>query len=165
MGKDTFEFEIDDIVNSISIVNESMNISNLKGKSILKSLSLSGVKEPLNKKEKEDKKPKNVDFLFINILGVIVGINAAISLYSMDIYKYMALILNFGDFLVSLIFTCGVFFYIASNYLASFLWNRLGFDKALVALNLVNFSNLIGILSSRYFFLYEPLLARFAYGY
>ena len=70
--------------------------------------------------------------MFINIMGIIVGINAAISLYSMDIYKYMALILNFGDLLVSLVFTCGVFFYIASNYLASFLWNKFGFDKSLL---------------------------------
>ena len=35
LGKDSFEFLIDNMVNSISIVNDSLNISNLKEKSIL----------------------------------------------------------------------------------------------------------------------------------
>ena len=64
-----------------------------------------------------------------------------------------------------MVFTFGVTFYIASSYLASFLWDKYGFDHTLFALNFANIFNLFNILISRKFFLYEILLGRFCYGF
>ena len=58
-----------------------------------------------------------------------------------------------------------ILFYVCSNYLASFLWDKFGFDYALATMIIVNFFNLIGIILSRNYFLYEILFGRFCYGY
>ena len=34
----------------------------------------------------------------MHILGIVVAMNLAISYYSIDMYKYLALILKFNDF-------------------------------------------------------------------
>ena len=46
----------------------------------------------------------------------------AICYYDIDMYKYLALVLQYNDFRISLYYTLSVFFDIGSNYLAAFFW-------------------------------------------
>ena len=72
----------------------------------------------------------------------------SICYYCIDIYKYLALIFNFGDLMISVLFSFGVVFFIGSNYLVTYIWENYGFDWSLMGLNALNFFNLFGIVFS-----------------
>ena len=58
----------------------------------------------------------------VNIFGITVLINLAISYYATDTYKYIALVLNFKDQLISAIFMTSTFFFILSNQMITYFW-------------------------------------------
>ena len=99
------------------------------------------------------------------MLGAVIMINMAICVYNTDMYKYIALTLNFQDQQTSVFLSIGVIFYIGSNYLVTFVWEKYGFDYSLIILIFVNLINTSGILYSKQFFLYEIFFGRFCYGY
>ena len=69
-------------------------------------------------------------------------------------YKYVSLILGFSDVLISMTLTLGLIPYIASSYLAAYLWSNYGFDCILIAIFIFNIINLIGIVFSKSYFIF-----------
>ena len=81
-------------------------------------------------------------------------LNLCITYYTVDNYKYISLVLNFKDSYITFTYFCATFFYIGSNYVVTYIWNKYGFDMSVLILNLINGLNLIGILISRNFFIF-----------
>ena len=107
----------------------------------------------MQKNKKDKKKGIENESRIINIFGVTIAINLAISYYATDAYKYIALILHFQDYVISAVFMSSTFLFILSNYIISYAWTNFGFDVCFMIVNSANFIALLGILLSRDFYL------------
>ena len=91
--------------------------------------------------------------------------NLATSYYTLDIYKYLSLVFENQDLIISILFFCSTFIYVFSNFFTTFVWNSFGFDITMIILHFCNILNLILICTSKDYFLFEVFFARFGLGY